>query len=288
MSRKSLVSLTLTAALGLAVATPRLGSAQDMRTLEIRDGVVRIDGEEVQKGQLPESLQTTDVDIIFSWTGTDEPVIEIGERFYTIDSDGIREVDARVYPAARERFFDALGSVGEGTWYSTGSDDPATRRQMEALYVQAQEMAELSKQLERKRMEDSDRLASEMRKQAEIAERMAVEIPRMNVTTYWDAVRESDESLYNRLVEEWNLESRIQGLASRVRAASQGSEREELVAELRELLSEAFELKQENRRSEIEQLEEELKTLQARLQERESLRARIIERRLRELIGHDQ
>ena len=108
----------------------------------------------------------------------------------------------------------------------------------------------------------------------------------MNVTTYWDAVRESDESLYQQLVQEWKLESTIQALAARVRAANESSQREKLVAELRDLLSSAFELKQENRRREIDQLEAELNTLQERLKERESLRARIIERRLRELIGN--
>lgn len=278
--------LALVAALGLAWASARPGSAQDMRTLEMRDGIVRVDGKEVQRDQLPESLRDSDLNLVFSWTGTDAPVVEIGERFYAVDTDGIREVDASQYPSARQRYFEALGSIGEGTWYSTGADDAATRKQVEALYEQAQEMTELSEQLSRRRVEDSEKLADEIRKQAEMAERMAVEIPRMNVTTYWDAVRESDESLYQQLVQEWKLESTIQALAARVRAANESSQREKLVAELRDLLGSAFELKQENRRREIDQLEAELNTLQERLKERESLRARIIERRLRELIGN--
>ena len=280
-----MASVAVIVVLAIAMSTPQTGWGQNMRTLEVRDGVVRLDGKELSPESLPESLRDTDVDLVFSWMGTDEPVIEIGEHFYTIDAEGLREVDARVYPSARQRYFEALGSVGEGTWYSTGTDDAATRRQMEALYVQAQEMAELSKQLERKRMEDADRLAQEIRKQAEMTERMAVEIPRMNVTTYWDAVRKSDETLYDQLVEEWNLESNIQALAAKARSLPQGSEREGLVAELKSLLGEAFELKQENRRREIDQLEDELKTLQHRLQERESLRSKIIERRLSQLIG---
>lgn len=287
MNRNSVASLVLIAALALTMVTPQTGSGQDMRTLEVQDGVVRLDGKEIPRERLPQSLRDTDVQLVFSWTGANDPVVEIDERFYTIDADGIREVDARVYPSARQQYFEALGSVGTGTWYSTGADDAATRRQVEALYVQAREMAELSEQLKRKRMEDSEKLAREIRKQAEVAERMAVEIPRMNVTTYWDAVKESDESLYGQLVEEWHFESRIQALASRARALPRGSERDELVSELRSLLGEAFELKQQNRRREIAQLESELKALQHRLQERESLRDKIIDRRLRQLVGTD-
>jgi hypothetical protein len=287
MSRKSKASFAVIVVLAVAIVTPHTGWGQEMRTLEVSDGVVRLDGKELAPESLPESLRDTEVDLVFSWTGSSEPVIEIEDRLYIIDAEGLREVDAHVYQSARQRYFEALGSVGEGMWYSTGVDDPATQRQMQALYVQAREMTELSKQLEHKRMEDADRLAQEMRKQAEMAQRMAVEIPRMNVTTYWDAVRESDESLYDQLVEEWNLESRIQALAAKARSLSQGSERERMVHELRSLLGAAFELKQENRRREIDQLEDELKTLQHRLQERESLRAKIIERRLNELIGRD-
>lgn len=285
MSRKAIYCLGLVATIGALAAVTAPALAQDMRTLEIRDGVVRLDGREVPGDRLPESLQTGDVELQFAWSGESEPVIEIGGRYYTLEANEIREVDADMQRDARQRFFDALGSVSEGTWYSTGADDQATKKQVEALRVQAREMAELSEQVSRERIADREHLADEFRRQAEVAEKMAAELPRMNVVTYWDAVRQTDEALYNRLVEEYYLESRIQELAARVRALGASSQREEMVSELKTLLDEAFELKQENRRREIGQLKNELQSLQDRLNERESLREEIIQRRLRELVG---
>ena len=95
MNRKAMASMALIAVLGVAMTCPIAGNAQDMRTLEIRDGVVRIDGEVVAKSRLPDTLEPVDVDLYFSWTGYGEPVIEIDGRYYAVQTDGIREVDAR-------------------------------------------------------------------------------------------------------------------------------------------------------------------------------------------------
>ncbi|NNE48498.1 MAG: hypothetical protein HKN37_17735 [Rhodothermales bacterium] len=286
MNRKSMASMAVVVCLGIALMVPFDTLAQSMRTLEIRDGVVRIDGKEVPKNSLPESLETKDISLNFAWAGISEPVIEIDGRYYMLDADGLHEAEGNVaVDGARAQFFDALGSVEEGTWYSSGMADPATRRQMEALQGQAREMNEISKQLERRRAKDTDQLADEIRKQAEMSAAMAAELPRLNVATYWEAVRQNDEGLYKQLVDEWNLESEIQALSAEVRSKEKGQVRDELVAQLRARLGQAFELKQDNRRREVDQLESELETLQTRLKERESLRDKIIDRRLRELIG---
>jgi hypothetical protein len=101
---------------------------------------------------------------------------------------------------------------------------------------------------------------------------------------YFQDVQREDDALYRRLVNEFDLENETLQRAQRIRGMSPGSERDREIEELRKRLELIFELKQENRRMEIEQLEEQLGELQRRLAEREELKKRIIDQRLRELI----
>lgn len=102
---------------------------------------------------------------------------------------------------------------------------------------------------------------------------------------YFQGLSERDRALYERLLEEREMEAEALRLAADVRQAPEGEVRERLRRRLRDLLAQNFELKQENRREEIRQVEELLETLRLRLSEREAKREQIIRYHLRELTG---
>ena len=101
---------------------------------------------------------------------------------------------------------------------------------------------------------------------------------------YMQGLSERDRALYERLVREREMEAEAVRLARELRRAD-ASERTRLRDELRERLDAMFELKQENRREEVRQVEEVLQALRQRLQEREAMRDKIIQHRMRELTG---
>jgi hypothetical protein len=101
---------------------------------------------------------------------------------------------------------------------------------------------------------------------------------------YMQGLSERDRALYERLVREREMEAEAVRLARALRQAD-AAEQASLREQLREKLDAMFELKQENRREEIRQVEEVLRALQQRLQEREAMRDEIIQHRMRELTG---
>ncbi|HET6566559.1 MAG TPA: hypothetical protein VFG50_01260 [Rhodothermales bacterium] len=124
-----------------------------------------------------------------------------------------------------------------------------------------------------------------LRMQAARAAQAARQLPKIEVRSYLHDVRASDAALYDRLVQEQQLEQESLALAARVRSLGRGPERTQREAELRARLEQIFRLKQENRRREIEELEGQLDDLQQRLDQREQLHGQIVEKRLRELVG---
>ncbi len=80
------------------------------------------------------------------------------------------------------------------------------------------------------------------------------------------------------------MESRIREKARQIRRAENG-ERAALETELDALLNEAFALKLKQEREDMQKLEQRLTELQHRLQERETNRRDIIERRKKEMLG---
>lgn len=256
--------------------------AQQVNTLRIQDGVVEINGRTVDPADIPESLDPKEVDLAFSFTGIDNPVVKIGGAYYLISGGTIREVDAGAY---RELVAPDAEGFGDDLWYRDGLTDAMTRKQMEALNSQAAKMHEMSVQLQQRRNADIARMAEEMQREARVTAEMARELPKMQVVNYWDEVRQADQQLYQQLVREWEIEQQIQRLAASIRALSNRADREAPVQELRSKLNDVFQLKQENRRREIEQIERELHALKKRMADRERARQLIIERRLKELVG---
>ncbi len=80
------------------------------------------------------------------------------------------------------------------------------------------------------------------------------------------------------------LERKSRDIARKLRN-SEGEEREELNQELENMLNQIFDMKLESLQERIEKMSGELDELRARVQERVSSRAEIINRRLRELRG---
>jgi gamma-glutamylcyclotransferase (GGCT)/AIG2-like uncharacterized protein YtfP len=100
---------------------------------------------------------------------------------------------------------------------------------------------------------------------------------------YMQGLSERDRALYERLVREREMEAEAYRLAQQLRMNP--SNADALRDQLREKLDAMFELKQENRREEIRQVEDALQALRQRLQEREAMRDKIIQHRMRELTG---
>ena len=110
-------------------------------------------------------------------------------------------------------------------------------------------------------------------------------LPRLEVQSYLSDVWRSDQNLYSLLRREWLLEREVATIAREIRGLPDGRLRQARIEQLREKLDAIFELKQQNRRLEIAQLEQQLKGLNERLQEREQHRDAIIDRYLKQLIG---
>lgn len=265
---------------GVLVACVATASAQN-RTLQIRDGEVRVDDRTVPQSEWPESLRVEGVDLTLSFSGIDRPVVKIGDSYYVIADRGLSALDAGIY----RELYSNEGADGDG-WYRVGFSDAMTKNQMRQLDRKAAKMRELSEELAARPSEEENLLAEEMKQTAQMAAEMAAELPKVQALSYWDQVKATDRDLYNQLVREWHLEAEIQELARRIRQASvSGGDTETQVGQLRSLLEAAFELKQNNRRREIKQLEQQLHSLDNEMRKREGARKTIIERRLIELVG---
>lgn len=268
-------------AAGVLLACVATASAQN-RMLEIRDGEVRVDDRIVPPKEWPANLQVEGVDLTFSFSGIDRPVVKIGDNYYVIADGSLSEMDADSY---KDIYWNE-DQDGAG-WYRVGFSDEMTKNQMRELDRKAAKMRELSEELAARPSEEENLLAEEMKQTARMAAEMAAELPKVQALSYWDQVRATDRDLYNELVREWRLEVEIQELARQIRQSSvSGGETEKHVGRLRSLLEAAFELKQNNRRRELKQLEQQLHSLDNEMRKREEARSTIIERRLRELIGN--
>ena len=148
----------------------------------------------------------------------------------------------------------------------------------------AERMDELRRQFT---VVDGQRLslvAENMQREAEESAVMLRAFPRIEMQAYLEGLQGRDSMLYDRLMEELQMESETAQLAAAIMAAD-GNRRTELELNLRQKLDRIFELKQQNRRDEIAQLEKQLSELRKQLSTRESNRRAIIDRRIEELIG---
>lgn len=68
-----------------------VASAQQARTLDIRDGTVYVDGRPLADEQLPADLDLEGIEAQYRFVGVQRPVIELNDRLYAID-DGLEPV----------------------------------------------------------------------------------------------------------------------------------------------------------------------------------------------------
>ncbi len=203
--------------------------SQSSRTLVIEDGAVYLDGRRIPEDELPPSLDVSNLNARYSFSGIDRPVVELNGALYALD-DSLTPVDPSAVSAGQSVF-----SLRSSPAADARGAAPTSLSPFQAEYLR--EMQQRHKQL------------------------------------------------YERLMHERRMEADTYELARVIRQLAPGAERERYLDSLRTTLNEIFELKQENRRREIDQIEEQLDELQRRLEERERVRDRMIEQRIRQLVG---
>ncbi len=277
-------------------------------SLTIRNGEVYINGKAVPSHELPASLDAKTIDANLSFTGPTSPTFELDGHYYKIENNKLLDVTAvqseddrsdnsrttvifrDAPPAARSRAAEvaeneaaADGSNYRSYYFSkegvNGDPNVVMQQYVFELKQNAEELNEMSASLPQRQARD---LIRQVQFQAEQAAQLAQDMPYLEMQNY---VRASDELLYQRLVSELELERETQRIAAEVRRLPGGEQRDFKIEELREMLGTILALKQENRRMEIDQLEKQLALLKQRFAEREAMKDRLIDRRLKELVG---
>jgi predicted ester cyclase len=266
------------------------------KKVTIDDGQVYLNGKRVDDSRLPEGLRTLDPDVSLTfWTG-ENALFEINGQSFVFEDDRFRiaspnettrrnvvMVFSGQEDGANIRLFEAP-QVATGYYVTSAGDKEATMNSyVSQLRERAEEFNKLTFEL-KEVVPESNELARQMVVEAENAARIASFLPRVEYEAYLGSLQSQNRQLYDELQRERSMEMRTHELARAARQAATTQERESHMKELRGVLTEIFELKQANRRKEIEQLERQLKELQGRLAERESLKKDIIESRLDDLL----
>jgi len=104
-SRRLALGLVLGALLWGLLLPP--ASAQQTRTLNIRDGTVYVDGQPLSEDQLPDGLNLEGISAQYRFLGIQRPVIELNGRLFAVD-DGLTPVTEE--EVRKERASVILGS----------------------------------------------------------------------------------------------------------------------------------------------------------------------------------
>ncbi len=271
-------------------------------TLTIRDGEVYVNGRLLPRDQIPASLDAESYDANLTFPSS---TFEFNGNYYKIENNKLIDLspaDARdrttvVFRSGAPAENEALredreaemeagsGQVYRREVYSVDSSNPNMVMQQYVIELthNARQLNEMSDEFPQ-RQEARD-LIQQVQYQAEQAAQLAQELPYLEMQNYFSAARAEDELLYQRLVSELELERETRRIAEEVRRLPKGEERDFKINELRELLGSILALKQENRQLEIDQLEKQLAILKQRFAEREAKKDRMIERRIKELVG---
>lgn len=286
------------------VTTAR-AQAPESRSLIIQDGAVILDGERLAPDELPPSLDTKDIQLHYTFSGDVRPVIDVNGAYFVIESDGIREVaqgeqdgvsvflrqNGPVRAPDSDRVSFRNQNLPKDIRSFAAPHAASIERQARELQAQAAQFQELQARLQEdfgdRQVEELYEAAQRLGQQAQQAALAAEALPQIEVRHYLEGIQRKDRELYERLVDEREMESESIRLSREIRATENEQERAERTTELRAKLDEIFELKQANRRREIEQFENRLNDLQKKLQERERLREQIIDGRLRQLLDQD-
>jgi hypothetical protein len=271
----------------------------ERHVVTIEEGQVYIDGNLVPEKELPSSLDIKNLSASMNFTG--DALLELNGKVFQLKDGRLVEADDNTARDGRMMVFFRNPDGGNSVVrvLSRRDDDGAFGRYrvqdrphgmvmenyLDALEDKAREFEVIRGQLTEEDASQAQALAGKLRLEAENAARIAKALPRVEFESYLEGIQQTDQSLYNQLIQEHSIEVETQRLALEARAANTQERREELVEALRKRLEDAFELKQKNREREIEQLDAKLSELRQRIQERSDARERIIDARLKELLG---
>ncbi|GAB5521392.1 MAG: hypothetical protein RhofKO_36430 [Rhodothermales bacterium] len=283
----------------LVLLVPLTGFSQS-RTLVVEQGQIFINGQKVNDPVLLKTLQANgfqQVRLAFDASGG-TPVLTLGGEQYALLEDRLRKIPA---PQQASRFgYQVRGATDaplqQVTFFAQapafsrdGSEVVAPHvQQMQAQLhnLQAQAVA-----LERYGLQRGDeqgkamtQVAARMIYQVEEVQRVAETLPHAVVEEYFIDVRDTNIELYERMMQESDLDRYTQELALKLRRLPDGEESREYRKNLEETLAHIFDLKQRNRREEIARLQDELDAMRRRVEYRETKRAEIIQRRMEVLL----
>ena len=289
--------------LGLVLIPARDTTAQESRgmhhVITIEPGRVLIDGKEVADNDLPDSFDLSNITTTLNLTG--HSIIELNGIMFQLQDGKIVEAgggkksfyDVMVYftstsaPEQSVRILSPRSTYSRRIVSGDGPYDVLMKNYVGKLKEKAVEFEKIHSKMSMntQNIEDNLLLAEQLRMEAENTARIAGDFPRVEYEGYLRSINEKDSMLYNRLVEENILEMKTHELAMQARSATEPVERKKFAGELRIQLEEIFELKQQNREDEINQLSVRLQDLTGLMDKRATLRDRIIESRLKELLG---
>lgn len=279
--------------------TPTRVSAQGRHVVTIENGHVYIDSRRVPRSELPASLRSTRFSANFNFSG--DALIELNGTVYQLlegklveaDDELAREGHLMVFFRDPDNQDDYVRVLRRATpfpnFYTTKESDGVYNVVMKDYYEAMSEQARAFEKLQVTITDATDlnrvKIAGELRIQAENAARIAGAFPKIEFESYLEGIHERDTHLYTQLLREREMERETHRLAMEALSTTDDEQRGLVVDKLRNRLVEIFELKQENRRKEIEQLSKRLEELRSRLDERAELKKRIIDSRLKELLG---
>lgn len=283
LMRNSIIILFL--ALLTSAASVR---AQNQTTVRIQDEGVFLNGRKLASGEFPVTLQTRGQNSQFTFTG--DARFYVAGRMYGVENNRIVEVprdvdDSFVVLFRAEDAIEEPMPAGElADIHVKGSPGRTFRSFARVLDDRAERMDDLRRQFTTRDDVQLSVVAERMQREAEESAVVLRAFPRIEMQTYLEGLQGRDSMLYERLMDELQMESETAQLAASI-IATEGPRRIELEQNLRRQLDRIFELKQQNRRDEISQLEKQLAELRSQLNQRESNRRAIIDRRLEQLIG---
>ena len=299
MMQKFSVVIAAAATVVLVSCASDARAQMERHIVTIEKGNVYIDGDRVPERELPRSLRLNNLSASMNFTG--DALLELNGQVYQLQNGRLVEADEDVArdgrvmvffrdPENENTTFRVL-SRGESADSYVGAysyDRPygiAMENYLDAFENKAREFEAIRGQIVEQNREQAAMLAERLKAEAENAARIAKAFPRVEFESYLEDVQRVDASLYRQLLQESSIETETHRLAMEARAENDAERRADIVEELRSKLAEAFELKQQNREQEIEQIAEKLADLRQRIRQRSEARDRIIDARMKELLG---
>jgi flagellar capping protein FliD len=265
--------------------------------VSIEGGIVFVNGKKVDESSLPTGLRDLSSEVNMTFWTADNALIEINGATFFFENGTFREADPSERSernvmvmfssednGANVRLYEAPVAT---TNYMVRGRNQETEV-MRSYVAQLREQAEQFNQLTFKFKEvapETNEIARQMVVEAENTARLASVLPRVEYEAYLGSLQNQNQRLYQELMREREMEMRTHQLAQAIHQTETADQRAAHERELRQVLTEIFELKQANREKEIEELDKQLKDLQSRLDDRESLKEDIIESRLNDLLN---